>query len=79
MEKYEVRIDPNGSKYWYQEGKLHRLNGPAVEYANGDKYWYIEGKRLSEAEFNSRVKSETCDGKVVEIDGIKYQLKEIKE
>ena len=24
--------------------KLHRIDGPAVEYANGDKFWYQNGK-----------------------------------
>ena len=35
----------NGDKYWCLNGKLHRTDGPAVEYANGDKYWYLNGKR----------------------------------
>ena len=30
---------------WLQNDKLHRLGGPAVEYANGDKVWYQNGKR----------------------------------
>ena len=34
----------NGAKYWYQNGKLHRLDGPAIEYPNGTKYWYQNGK-----------------------------------
>jgi len=25
-------------------GKLHRTDGPACEYANGNKYWYLNGK-----------------------------------
>jgi len=33
-----------GTKHWYKEGKLHREDGPAVEYANGEKHWYKEGK-----------------------------------
>jgi len=37
-------IYKNGSKYWYQNGKRHRLNGPAVIYENGSKYWYQNGK-----------------------------------
>ena len=28
---------------WYIQGKLHRVDGPAVERANGDKEWYING------------------------------------
>ena len=25
-------------------GKLHRVDGPAVEWANGDKLWYLNDK-----------------------------------
>ncbi|NVM34059.1 MAG: hypothetical protein HWN81_00590 [Candidatus Lokiarchaeota archaeon] len=34
----------NGHREWYVEGKLHRLDGPAVEFANGSKYWFIDDK-----------------------------------
>lgn len=34
----------NGPKYWYKEGKLHRLDGPACEFSDGYKQWWIEGK-----------------------------------
>jgi hypothetical protein len=46
MEKYTVEVDEEGTIRWYKLGtnKLHRTDGPAVEYANGDKYWYIEGE-----------------------------------
>ena len=66
----------NGSKHWYINDRLHREDGPAIEWPNGDKSWYINGKFLTEAEFNARTKS--CDGKVVEIDGKKYKLQEVK-
>ena len=66
----------DGTKYWYLNGKLHNKDGPAIEWANGAKEWYINDKRLTEAEFNARTKS--CDGKVVEIDGKKYKLQEVK-
>ena len=32
------------SKDWYKEGKPHRDDGPAREYANGNKFWFKEGK-----------------------------------
>ena len=35
----------NGSKYWYKEGKCHRLDGPAEIYNNGSKVWFYEGMR----------------------------------
>ena len=34
----------NGNKYWYLNGKYHRINGPAIEYSNGTKYWCLNGK-----------------------------------
>jgi hypothetical protein len=30
----------SGNKFWYQCGKLHRLDGPAIEWADGTKAWY---------------------------------------
>jgi len=38
-------IDKSGNKFWRGNGKPHRLDGPAVEYANGTKVWYVDGKR----------------------------------
>ena len=40
-----IAIFPIGDKFWYVEGKWHRLDGPAIEWANGDKYWYVEDKQ----------------------------------
>ena len=36
----ELREYSDGSKYYFQNGKLHRLDGPAVEYSDGAKQWY---------------------------------------
>ena len=33
-----------GDKVWYQNGKLHRLDGPAIEYTDGSKAWYVNGQ-----------------------------------
>jgi len=39
----------------------------------------LNGKQLTEAEFNARTKKQpTCEGRVVEIDGKKYKLQEVK-
>ena len=38
-------VDKDGRTTWTLTGKLHREDGPAVEYANGDKAWYLNGKR----------------------------------
>ena len=36
---------PDGSKEWYMDGNLHRVDGPAIERADGPKQWYFNGKR----------------------------------
>jgi hypothetical protein len=42
--KLEVEVCADGSKRWYLNGKLHREDGPAVEYSNVEKYWYLNGQ-----------------------------------
>jgi hypothetical protein len=65
----------DGDKEWWVEGKRHRLDGPAIEYADGYKEWYVEGKLMTEKEFDKYINPKpTCEGKVVEIDGVKYKL-----
>ena len=44
MITYEVEVNTNGTKSWYLNGKRHREDGPASEYANGGKSWYLKGK-----------------------------------
>jgi len=31
----------SGSKYYFLNGKNHREDGPAIEFAGGGKYWYV--------------------------------------
>jgi hypothetical protein len=38
------KIDKFGTKEWHLNGKLHRTDGPAVEYADGTKAWWLNGK-----------------------------------
>jgi hypothetical protein len=65
----------NGYKAWYVDDKLHRLDGPALEYASGFKEWYVDGKEMTEEEFDKYTKPKpSCEGKVVEVDGVKYRL-----
>lgn len=33
-----------GANLWYQYGKFHRVDGPAVIAEDGTKYWYQYGK-----------------------------------
>ena len=34
----------NGHKEWFINEKLHREDGPAVEWTNGSKEWWLNGK-----------------------------------
>ena len=43
---YSVNIKQSAIK-WYLNDKLHRVDGPAVEYADGVKKWYLNGVRQS--------------------------------
>ena len=36
-----IRDSSNGARKWYLNGKLHRKDGPAVEWNDGNKEWYI--------------------------------------
>ena len=72
---YEVRVYENGTKIWHLDGKLNRDDGPAIEFADGNKHWYLDGIKMTEEEFNLKTKS--CTGKIVEIDGKKYRLTEV--
>lgn len=38
-----VETLPDGTKYYRNNEKLHRTDGPAIEYANGDKCWFVNG------------------------------------
>jgi hypothetical protein len=65
----------DGSKEWWVDGKQHRLDGPAIEYADGYKAWFVDDKQMTEKEFNEYTKPKpSCEGKVVEVDGVKYKL-----
>ena len=77
----------DGSQEWWLNGELHREDGPAIEWADGSKEWYLNGKlhkawclndeEVTEEEHKKRTSETTCEGKVVEIDGVKYELKEV--
>jgi hypothetical protein len=48
------------------------------EYVGGHKEWYLDDIKFTEEEF-LRQRKDKCDGKIVEIDGKKYELKLVKE
>jgi hypothetical protein len=42
--KLVMFVRPGGGKEWRLNGKLHRDDGPAVEYEDGINAWYQHGK-----------------------------------
>jgi hypothetical protein len=50
MNKSICVTQENRTKYWYLNDKLHREDGPAVEWDNGYKSWYLNNKRLNPEE-----------------------------
>jgi len=71
-----LTIDENGNRKWRNsKDKLHRLDGPAIEYRDGYKSWYKNGElhRLDGPAI------EYANGyKVWYIDGVKYTEEEYK-
>ena len=51
--KYKITLSSRSRGYHFN-GKFHREDGPAIEWANGIKWWYLNGERLTETEFNAR-------------------------
>ena len=63
-ETYEVRVYKNGNKWWYQNGKLHRTDGPAIEYADGYNQWWLYDKHYSFSEWCEKLnlsREEKCE------------------
>jgi hypothetical protein len=43
---YEVYDYCGVSRVWYLNGKLHREDGPAIEWSGGNSWWYLNGKEV---------------------------------
>lgn len=43
-EQPQMHVDNFGIKRWRLNTKLHRIDGPAIEYPNGSKEWYHNGR-----------------------------------
>ena len=44
MIEYKVRVHPDRTEWYNDQGQRHRLDGPAVEYLNGTKEWWLNGQ-----------------------------------
>lgn len=43
FKEYVVKVYEDGHKEWLLNGKLHREDGPAIEYSSGSKEWWLNG------------------------------------
>lgn len=50
-------IFANGSRYWYEDGELHRDNKPAIIRVDGYQAWYKGGKVI---DANKWIRPRTC-------------------
>lgn len=42
----KMTIDGSGNQVWHNaEGKIHRVDGPAIVGVSGSQEWYLNGKR----------------------------------
>jgi hypothetical protein len=73
-----VNVHEDYTIYLNSEGVLHRTDGPAVEWSDGSTEFWVKGKRLTKGKFKALTSKPTFSGTIIEIDGIKYQLKEVK-
>lgn len=59
MRTYRV-LDKEGTIRWYNDkNELHRVDGPAVQYANGIKVFYLEDILYTEEEYNTKLHVDT--------------------
>ena len=40
----ECTVDEIGTKFWIQNGRYHREDGPAIEWYDGTKEWFLNGR-----------------------------------
>ena len=47
--------DNGRKKAWYFNGKLHRIDGPAVEFVNDYNAWYVNDELIFEIDINGNI------------------------
>ena len=54
--KYKVTYFDNGAEIWRHNEKLHREDGPAVEYKDGEKEWWLNNQSYREQEWKMNMR-----------------------
>ena len=76
---YTVKVYNNGDKLWCLNGRRHREDGPAVEWADGYKSWYLNGTSYTEKEFNEKMNPTVKELSVSEISKLLgYEVKVVE-
>lgn len=47
-DKSKVTVYSDGTKRWHLKDKLHRDDGPAIEYQDGTNEWWLNGIQVRE-------------------------------
>jgi hypothetical protein len=58
MDQPSCKTYSNGDKEWYLDGRLHRIDGPAIERANGHKEWWLDHEEVPWQQVYHRAKEE---------------------
>tara|TARA_Y100000296_G_scaffold3494_1_gene4707 strand:+ start:56 stop:553 length:498 start_codon:yes stop_codon:yes gene_type:complete len=54
-DKPVMETDKCGNKRWFLKDKLHREDGPAIEWAMGISSWYLNDKEVTEEEVMGKI------------------------
>ena len=84
MSKSTVQVSDFGNKFWWLDGKLHREDGPAVEYADGGREWWFHGEKVTEEQHRRWVRTTRMydapkAGGAVLLRGQAERIKELEE
>ena len=79
MIEYAVKVNKIGETFWKLNGKRHREDGPAIEYADGEEQWYLNGVKLTKEQHKIKTSS-IKDHTVKEISELLgYNVRIVKE
>ena len=54
--KHGLVVDKYGTHYWYEQGALHKENGPAIVEPDGTEYWFLRGVRQPSANSDEQIR-----------------------
>ena len=78
-ETYIVTVTEDGVYWRNRQRQLHRLDGPAIEYADGTNYWYLIGVELSKSEWEKRImKTININGKAFTVEELNNLIASVK-